>query len=139
MALGVEPPHPPSPQGSCTVSGPGNLDTPSVSPQGLLLPQPWTRKPGAPTLLSDAVITTHAPERTDRTAEEFGDDGGTGETRSLQRQDRKVGYGGEPEGRPQRGRERWNTQSQINLNVNKKRFRRKQEKTEGIYRDLHPG
>ena len=28
--------------------------------------------------------------------------------------------------------ERWNTQSQINLNVNKKRFRRKQEKTEKL-------
>ena len=84
------------------MSGPGNLDTPPVSPQGLLLLQPRARKPGAPTLLSDAVITAHAPARTDRIAEERGDDGGRRETRSLQTQDWKVGCGGEPEGKPQR-------------------------------------
>ena len=103
MALGVEPPHPPSP--------------PGVLPLRVVLGT-WTLRPfllrvyfcsshghgsqGLP-LFSDAAIATHAPERTDRIAEEFGDGGGRRETRSLQRQDRKVGYGGEPEGRPQRG------------------------------------
>ena len=53
-------------------------------------------------LLSDALITADAPEITGCIAEERGDDGGRRETRSLQRQDRKVGCGGEPEGRAQR-------------------------------------